>query len=326
MRRRHRRHEVPVPSTGSWADAGDLVVVCHPDWRGVRTAAVASRADRVEVADAGPIATELAAKLAAYRMVVLHGYPPGSGQLLEELHRLGAQTRVVLHSSPAQHGGEAGEAAVADEVLELARQGIVGRVGFVKASVSEPLRALGYPVDWVPNRVPELPAVTPMDLGPGRHVGIFAESFWRKNVVTQLLAVTLMDETTAHVLHAPDVAYVRGVRLREHGVQPWEDFLSLQASVDLNLYVTLSECYPLTPMESYLAGVPCLMSRTSSVFLDDNVLWDLTTVDLADDPVAIAAAAQRLVANADEAVSRARSWMDRWDEIAIERWTEFTAP
>ena len=31
-------------------------------------------------------------------------------------------------------------------------------------------------------------------------------------------------------------------------------------STDVNLYVSLSECHPLSPIESYLTGVPALMS------------------------------------------------------------------
>ena len=78
----------------------------------------------------------------------------------------------------------------------------------------------------------------------------------------------------------------------EHGELPWDRFVAIQGSVDLNLYVTLSECHPSTPQESYLAGVPCLLSRVSGVFADDPRLWEITTTDRPDDPSAIAEAAR----------------------------------
>ena len=100
-------------------------------------------------------------------------------------------------------------------------------------------------------------------------------------------------------------------------------FLQVLGSVDLNLYVTLSECLPLTPMESYLLGIPCLASRTSAVFRSDAELWDLSTVDELDNPRAIAAAARRLLGRSDEAIHRARIWMRRWDAEAAQLFDEF---
>jgi hypothetical protein len=144
-------------------------------------------------------------------------------------------------------------------------------------------------------------------------------------VVTQLLTVGLLDGAVAHVMRRPDVAYLSDVEIVEHGELPWEEFVALQGSVDLNLYVTLSECHPSTPQESYLAAVPCLMSRTSGIFRDDPVLWDLTTVDLLDDPTAIAAAARRLLDRSGEAFERAKRWMDSADARALEIWRVFVS-
>jgi hypothetical protein len=110
----------------------------------------------------------------------------------------------------------------------------------------------------------------------------------------------------------------------EHGELPWDQFLAIQGSVDLNLYVTLSECHPSTPQESYLAGVPCLVSRVSGVFADDPRLWKITSIDRPDDPTAIAGAANELLAVRDEAVERARGWMVSHDIRAADIWNRFT--
>ena len=76
---------------------------------------------------------------------------------------------------------------------------------------------------------------------------------------------------------------------------PWEQFVAIQGSVDLNLYVTLSECHPSTPQESYLAGVPCLISRVSGVFADDPRSVGDHQHRSPDDPSAIAEAARALM-------------------------------
>jgi hypothetical protein len=321
--------EEPRLSFESW-DAlphGSVVQVCHPRWRGVRTVTYAFGSPVVECDDldhwgAGLVARMTAAKV---RMVVIQGWPPGSESFARMLQEAGIRTRSVLHSSPAQHGAEPGEAAVADTVLGLAAGGVLEAVGMVKAGVAEAFAAVGHPVVHVPNRAPAFGRLEKLDLGPGRHVGVFAEPFWRKNVTTQLLAVGLIGDAVAHVMRRPPNRDLDSLRIEEHGELPWDEFVSLQGSVDLNLYVTLSECHPSTPQESYLAGVPCLMSRTSHVFKSDPELWELTTVDEADNPAAIAAAARRLLERKDEAIERAKAWISAHDAVAARIWDEFTA-
>ncbi len=321
----------PTLSFGSWDDlpaaAPRVVVLCHPDWRGVRTAAYTFRQPVVECADLDRWSESLVAAVADAKIdvVVVHGYPPGTDAFIARAHREGIGTRIVLHSSMAQHGAEAGEAAAADAVLALAGSGALDRVGFVKAGLAESFLALGYPAAYVPNRAPQLPEVTGQDLGSGHHIGVFAEPFWRKNVVTQLGAVALLEDATAHVMRRPGVDYLDELAVVEHGEMRWEEFLGLQASTDLNLYVTLSECHPLSPVESYLSGVPALVSRTSAVFRDDPRLWELTTVEVADDPSDIAAGVERLLANSDEAITLANRWIERADADSADRWDGFVA-
>jgi hypothetical protein len=320
----------PLLSFGSWDGFPTLefpvLQVCHPDWRGVRTATYAFRSPVVECDDLERWGEELIEGIRSARvgLVVVQGWPPGSASFVRRIRREGIPVKAVLHSSPAQHGAEAGEAVVASEVLDLARTGVIREVAFVKVGVAQSLRHLGYPAVHLPNRVPDLPALEPVDLAPGLHVGVFAEPFWRKNVVTQLLAAGLLEGAVAHVIRRPEVVYLDGLHLVEHGELPREVFLRLQGSMDLNLYVSLSECHPLTPMESYLAGVPCLTSRTSEVFASDPVLWELTSVDRTDDPAAIASAALRLVGRRAEAVERARRWMVAADAAAASAWDAFT--
>ena len=334
MRNRLRRRSPPptrppIYSFGSWdapdAPNGGVIAVCHPDWRGVRRATYSFQVPIVEVADLAKWGSQLATEMRDHSIdtVVVSGFPPGAEVFIEAAARAGLAATVLLHSSPTQHGAEAGEATVVETVLGLADAGLVRRIGFSKEGVAEMFTALGHDAVWVPNRPPEVPEVAPLDLGDGTHIGVFAEPFWRKNVAPQLGAVALLDGAAAHVMSKPDVSYLDAMTIHEHGELPWEEFMALQASVDLNLYVTLSECFPLTPMESYRLGVPCLASRTSSIFRDDETLWDLATVDELDNPRAIAAAARRLLAEADRAVALANAWMDTFDPAAVAAWNEF---
>lgn len=331
LRRRMAPTE-PKLSFESWETfpPGDprVVQVCHPDWRGVRSATYAFRSPVVECADLERWGPDLVDgfRLAGVELVVIQGWPPGAAAFSEDAHASGIAVKCVLHSSPAQHGAEPGEAAVADEVMSLAHSGVLAGVGVVKYGVAEALRTTGHPVSYVPNRAPLLPPVAKQDLGPGLHIGVFAEPFWRKNVVTQLLALSMLDQSVGHVMRKPPVAYVEGIDLVEHGELPWDQFVVVEGSVDLNLYVTLTECHPLMPIESYLLGVPCLISRTSAVFREDPELWELTTVDRLDEPLAIAEAARALLEGRDEAMTRARDWIAKADVEAEATWGDFVSP
>ena len=321
----------PFLSFGSWdrlPQASPLVVqVCHPDWRGVRTVAYAFESPVIECDDLNHWGDELLAGLEAsgVDLVVIQGWPPSAGSFTGLLSRSGINVACVLHSSPAQHGAEGGEAMVIDEILALNTSGSLTSVGMAKSGVHEPYASLGFEIASVPNRVPRLPEFRRIHLGPGVNIGVFAEPLWRKNVTTQLLAVATLDGARAHVIRRPGVSYLRQLDIVEHGELPWDRFIALQSSVDLNLYVTLSECHPSTPQESYLAGVPCLISRVSSVFRDDPVLWDLTSVDEADNPSSIARGAMRLMEARVDATTRARAWMDEADRRGAEAWDRFVS-
>ena len=162
----------PQLSFGSWdvlAATERVIQICHPDWRGVRTVAYSFRTPVVECDNLTLWADHLIDHMTSARIetVVIQGWPPGAAGLATRLAEVGIEVKCVLHSSPAQHGAEMGEAAVADEVLSLGRSGILTEVGMAKVGVPAAFTAAGYPVTYVPNRVPVLPHLDPVDLGAG---------------------------------------------------------------------------------------------------------------------------------------------------------------
>ena len=314
----------------TWADLDatdrSVVQVCHPDWRGVRTSTYAFRTPVIEssdlTADAEILATEFAEN--GVETLVVQAWPTGSATLLEAVSSRGISTRAIFHSSTAQHGTDAGEAEAVSEALRLVDAGFIDRIGFVKEGLAEVFRSFGYDADYVPNRVPRLPPCETVPMGDGTEVGVFLDPYWRKNVTTQLGAVAILGGR-AHVARRPDVSYPENVEIVEHGDLDWNTFIALQSSMTINFNVTLSECHPMSPMESYLAGVPCLVSASSSLFHEDPDLYEMTTVAEADNPRAIADAATRLLDNRPEAVDRARAWMSTHDARAEERFADFVS-
>jgi hypothetical protein len=255
--------------------------------------------------------------------VVIQGWPPNASRFAKAMSSAGLQVLAVFHSSPAQHGVDIGEAEAVNEMLDLQGAGIIHGVASVKAGLTTPFQALGYDVSPLSNRVPNLGDINPASVPDGTNIGIFLHPMWRKNVTTQILAAAHVG-WHSFVMEDPHVPYLSPDYLTVCGELPRDEFLSLQAAMDMTFNVTFSECHPMQPMESYVLGVPCLVSRTSELFSDDRELWDLTTIDRADNPAAIASQAARLMDDASEAVSRARESLGRLDEASAGLWEAFT--
>jgi len=302
-----------------------VLQVCHPDWRGVRSAAIAFRDPVLEASDLKVLVTRTENLIAAgVTTVVIQGWPPNAEMFATAASEAGISVLGVFHSSPAQHGVDGGEAEAVHQMLKLRQSGVMRGVATVKAGLVESFRSLGYEISHVGNRVPELDAVEPATVADGINVGIFLYPMWRKNVTTQILSAHQLG-WRPFVMSDPKVPYLSRNDLTICGELPRDEFLAIQAAMDVTLNVTLSECHPMMPMESYRLGVPCLASRTSDLFVDDPELYDLTTVDQPDNPDVIAAAAERLLHNRARVVSRANVALDALDLASAEQWRTFTA-
>ncbi|MGI9666560.1 MAG: hypothetical protein ACR2N2_05595 [Acidimicrobiia bacterium] len=302
-----------------------VLQVCHPEWRGVRESARAFGDPVVTSPDLADLIPSLAAWTeAGIATLVVQGWPPGAGAFTRAAANAGFDIRAVFHSAPSQHGVDAGEAEAVSEMLGLARSDVIGRVATVKDGVVPAFRAAGFDITHLENRVPDVSATPISPAGSSPHLGIFLFPMWRKNVTTQILAALELGGT-AHVMAQPAVDYLSGAPVVEHGELGRQELLSAVSGMDLTLNVTLSECHPMMPMESYRLGVPCLISQTSNLFADDPILHDLTTVAKADDPHAIAEGARELLDRRDEAVERAKAALDALDARAMASWIAFTA-
>jgi hypothetical protein len=308
----------PIPS--------GVVQVCHPDWRGVRESAYAFRDPVIEASSLSVLIPQLNdIRAAGAHTVVIQGWPPNAQLFAEAAAADGMRVLSVFHSSPAQHGVDAGEAEAVFQMLTLRSSGVLQGVATVKAGVAQSMRKAGYDVTHIGNRVPPTHPVDPATVAEGTNVGIFLYPMWRKNVTTQILAAHDLG-WRPFVMADPKVPYLSPNDLTVCGELSRDEFLPILAAMDITLNVTLSECHPMLPMESYSLGVPCLMSRTSDLFIEDARLYELTTVDAADNPEAIARAAQTLLRHKDEALELAEAALDALDVRSATQWVEFTQP
>jgi hypothetical protein len=301
-----------------------VLQVCHPDWRGVRSSAIAFGDPVLEVRDLNDLVDYLDDLVATgATTAVIQGWPPNAEGFATAAAGAGLSVLGVFHSSPAQHGVDGGEAEAVFQMLELKQFGVMSGVATVKAGLVESFKALGYEIQHVGNRVPDLGSIEPVAVKEGTNAGILLHPMWRKNVTTQVLAAHELG-WRPFVMADPQVPYLSPNDLTVCGELPRDEFLAILAAMDISLNVTLSECHPMMPMEAYRVGVPCLISNTSDLFTDDPRLNELTTVSQPDNPTAIAAAASTLLEHSVEAVTLANASLDRTDQRSAEQWRQFT--
>lgn len=319
----------PHLSFGSWdrfpTQSPRVVQVCHPDWRGVKAAAYAFGAPVIEVDDLHAWGRALFEELTRndVEVVVIQGWPPGSREFVESCARAGLMVKCLLHSSPALQGDSAGEAAVIGDVLGLLGKGLMASLGTTKGGVIDAYAAIGHALVHVPNRAPVIGEVVPLEMETAPNLGVFGEPWWPKNIATQALGSLMLSNSTVHLSKELLIDYLPEDRVVIHGELDRQPFLSLLKAMDVNLNATFTECHPMQPSESYLLGVPCLISRNSILFRDDPELLDMTTVSSPDEPVSIADGIRRLLRNKEELVPRAVTWIENQDAEAGAAWTDF---
>jgi glycosyltransferase involved in cell wall biosynthesis len=309
----------------------ESISICHPDWRGIHAATHAQSRfvlEIPEIHDAAHCRRTIAfiAESGA-RSVVINGYPPNIDRLALGLRKThpGIQVFLVYHGCPAQD--HAREDRVIQRMLELVDCGALRKLGFVKAGLAEYFQLLGYPAQHVTNRfsAPFRAASPEPRQGNRFHIGVFAPNVSHKNVVTQILAGLMIPDSVVEVCELPRLEYLARSkdRLRLHGILPHRDFMEVLRSTDASLYVSHSECYPMTVLESIAAGVVCLTSHTSELFSGSPVLERALVVPGHDNPSAIARQLREALERRTELIPLAQAHLEVLDAQAAALWRDF---
>lgn len=146
----------------------------------------------------------------------------------------------------------------------------------IKPDLDKILNVIGVNSFGLINPIPDIdrqltkPSSTGSDDGRA-HIGVFsAVSSWYKNPFVQLLATLGQEEWTLHTnvprMTFKDLDFRQMGRMECYESMPRPQFLALLASLDLNLYVTNTECSPMVVLESCSLGVPCIVGPAGDIF------------------------------------------------------------
>jgi hypothetical protein len=313
----------------SWHRGNDgLISIGHPDWIGIRSSARHLFSHRLYLPDS--MNKESAALVsdmlreAAPQKIIIQGFPLSYSSLVESLQRQRSQAELyaIWHGSFLQAEEDYAWASF-QRLLHHHKYGPIRKIGFVKKGMADVLKAAGVRAGFVMNRVIEIPSApsTPI-LDTNTHVGIWGLGHnWRKLPYSMLASFLANPDWVAHVSGATPrtMEFIKYFSIRSEvqstGI-PHEKLLSTLGNMHLNLYVTLSECAPMLPLESLSVGTPCLLGPNSHYFEDDEYLRERLVVPHPDKAAVISDFARKALDERDKIIFRYMSYAPQYNQRA----------
>ena len=309
----------PIPEADrSWLQTIDrrqeFIAIVNPEWKGIYSSTKNLFDNILELPDdlnenKGLRYARLIAETNC-RIVVIQGYPLTYDHLVSSLRRIAPKVRiaVIWHGTFLQHNEDYAWQSFR-RVEQLASEGVIWKWGFVKARMAEIMARRGIQTGFIQNMVREIPDKPSKPLEGGPHFGIWLlyANNWRKNPFASIAAVSMFPSATLHTSATNDrvqeFIQLMNIKSVSHG-GTIEQHLIRQyfARMHLNLYVTLSECAPMLPLESLSVGSPCLIGPNSYYFEDNDYLHQRLVVPQPDDAGLIAAYIQQALEERDEII------------------------
>jgi hypothetical protein len=299
------------------------VAVAVPEWRGVYSSmsnlfpACLPILDGLTRRSAARVA-DLIVQSGASR-VVFAGLQESYLALLGALERTGRKIDVyaMWYDSFMMSSARSWKLLVA--LKQLVAEKRIRKIGFAKAGMADAFDRLHIPSAFVMHAVAKTPLTASTPLPGGPHLGIAAVNFsiWRKLPFAMLAACTEIPGAVVHVAGAMSRVdqFIREMRLdarvREQPI-PQHDMPRHLRLMHLNLYVTLSECCPMLPLESLSEGTPCLLGPNSHLFEDSAYLHSRLVVDYPDRNDVIAHYIRQALSERDEIVAAYRRWAPKY--------------
>jgi len=305
-----------------------LPVALHvPRWKGVASSTLNLFEQRLPIPlnSATPPETVTEADITRYAQLLLatgarHFVISGGDlffiQLIRAVHATAPAVRFDLlwHSNWVQMG-EPADWAILRQWLAAWNEGLVTRIGIVKTGLDTFFRAHGVDAVFIPNVI----MTNPDEIRPSAHdgaVGIWlsGSSDYRKLPHASLLALA---QSRSHPLKASGLNYVArrligtlNLPVRKVWVNPIPraQLYREMADTAATLYVTLSECSPMLPLESFALGVPCLVGPSSHLFRDDPWLAPRLVVEDPLNSALIARKLDRLIAEREAVIAHYRDY------------------
>jgi hypothetical protein len=228
-----------------------------------------------------------------------------------------ARFDLLWHSNFLQMG-EAHDWDLLRHWLRAVDDGLVRRIGVVKEGLDAFFKSVGLEAVFIPNVLKEDPeAVTLTENEDTAGIWLSGSSHYRKTPYAAIMSMKAVQGLALKGSGFDAVARALVADLKIPFRRLWSEALPQQQlyremrSTALTLYVTLSECSPMLPLESFREGVPCLVGPASHLFRDEPFLAERLIVKNPLSPGLIAEHIQEVIPRRAEILTAYRSYAKR---------------
>lgn len=307
----------------------------NPEWRGILASA------RQLFKNIYTIPDILDSKQAAYYArlfrdsacpsITIQGFPISYVHLIKALRVIAPDLPIyAIYHGNYLHTREDYDWRSFQTLKSLHDRGDIRRLGFVKQGMAEVMAAAGMRTAFVMNLVREIPTAPSQTLPGGWHIGIWGlpDSTWKKPPYAMLAAMKLIPDSRAHVYNVSQRAKDYGDLLKVPA-DYWMESLPLDqiagelANMHVNMYITLTECAPMLPLESLSVGAPCLLGPTSHYFKDEPYLFSRLVVPEPDNAQLIAQYVGRVVEEREQVILAYQRYAPGYNQRALQALANF---
>ena len=258
--------------------------------------------------------------------IVFSGYLPYFDVLIETIVKLGKKVSVIYHGSHTSVLEDPNAATHFNSMVSMLKSGKLYHVGFVKKDMEKTFGMLtGQTMFPILLKTDESLIGRQYDKYESLNIGVMTHDAFRKNLYNMVSAALLHPGAKVHVKDRYLTSYLGNAdRIITHGhFKDQNDFFRVIGSVDLNMYVTFSECWGQFVNESLALGVPCLCSDVSAVLDYDKELKEMLVVREFDNDYAIYLKSKEVLQNTDYFKTRGPEYVKELNVLAEERLKEF---
>ncbi|MDH4316860.1 MAG: hypothetical protein OEV64_00585 [Desulfobulbaceae bacterium] len=310
------------------------ISIVPPDWRGV-TSATRNLVSNLLPIDArlNPSQVERTARFIyeiGCKKIFFGGFAHSYSNLVNTLHKNHPDIDIyVFWLSSFLQSNEDYAWHSFKLIDQLCRERKIKKWGFAKKGMAEVIRATGVPAEFIMSYVRTIPDAPSIPKPGGPHLAVWALApIWRKNPYAMLAAASTIPGADVFVVgqdeRAREFANYLNLSFRyQRNPIDQDQMQDALAENHLNLYVTLSECSPMLPLESLSAGAPCLFGPNSHLFEDNPYLHSRLVVPYPDRSDIIAEFIQRGLEERDEIISVYRKYTPGYNQHAMKSLTDF---
>lgn len=257
-----------------------------------------------------------------YKKVIFSGFCIGWKELAERLNKNGIIVQTYFHGSHSQVLEPYGWTRNM-EIFDLAKRGIIKKMAICKESLVKFYKSYGCNTYLLTNKVDVKKYPHKKDDDEIK-VGIYAAKTdnFRKNAFSQIAAVSLLKKKNVKIDMVPlnnnakKFAKFLGVEIDgiNHPI-PREQLMERLAKCDVSLYVTYSECAPMSSLESFAQDTICIVGNNCHYFKNEE-LEKYIVVSEENNPEEIAKKIECALNNKEKVFSLYKQWETKNKKIS----------